>query len=83
MHRPITESVTRSRDRYGERVVKAAISYITCTGDYRSSVCSERSKQVLGQAKHLIGQISEEETSTALRSLARTSQKLIDSLEQT
>ena len=30
-HRAITESVTRSHDRYGERVVKAAISSITCT----------------------------------------------------
>ena len=58
----ITESVTRSHDCYGSMVsglVRAAISFYN--RDSTFSGCSEGSKQAKGQAKHLIGQISEEE----------------------
>ena len=61
--------------------MRAATSSIIYTGDSTSSVCSERSKQAIGQAKHLIGQISEEENLDRFDD--EFSQKLIDCKEQT
>lgn len=60
-------------------LVRAAISSIY-TGDSTFSGRSERSKIAIGQAKHLIGQISDEEN---LDRFEEFSQKLIDCLEQT